>query len=1224
MKGLVLLTFQVFVLTTSLWHQVDFYCKELTSYDKMKQGPTAASQSILLDYITPILPSGLWQALKNRHWAVVASIMSYLMLHLCVSRKTKLLLLRLEEAYGQQTVLSAGFLFLSPIQISKMTDSMIVFSNFSAANLNLADINAGPVDVVYGVGAHGLPWPYGTTENLTVQTFEYNGTDDLSNSILTAQVPGFGVTMDCDPAEIGNISNNLIGRPWVPHAGILAEYLVGDVSGPGCQLLDVSLGQTPGHLEFTKNLNSSSGWKSNYQGFFDYYICNSGFNNVDAGNPDVPQPNATSPEDYRFLLTMIEVSFFLNNTLNNTEPDTSETTNWTASQSTAVLCKPSYSVDLYTVTLAPLNQTLLKAEKVSNTSMSMAGFNMKDLFDGIVMSLNSSAFGDGGADYEIAPVPSMFMVLEALLTEPNNNSGLEALIHPGLLRDLSTQALQGIGTQFAEQYLKQGQRQPLAGSVLMTEQRLQVKRLTVGLLLTTLGILAFTVLILVKIRPWNAAPCASESLSSAATILTASDALRGHLQTGGLDLNITVNNLESCDYKSVIGARGNFSIQPVTATSLPDTSSQPRRKKSKKELQPCWRPIATKNWFLVCILVVPLILIAVLEAIQQVSDRKRGIALLRSSGDSHTTISYVPVFVMLSVALMYESLDAAASIFAPFLALRRGDAQAARSISTNLVSKLPLYAFYLSLRDQHWLNSFTISAALISSFLTIAASGLYSPITVLSSRAVQMQQIDGMNLSHIDLSQGDNLAGETTKLMMFFNVSNPLWTYDNLIFPAFNALIPDSFLGSNATFEGVSVSTKLPALRPSLQCTMAPAENITNTANIYHSGEMQILDDGTYTYGDPGSGVFSIQETVFPWSLDMSNATIAEQLGSAIWTNEFIIPNDTETSISMTQVGFASPVVWVPPDEGSSVLQQTVMLRPVSLDIDPSAANFGFAAGLASGTKTSQMMNISLDGANTILANRWDMKIDLVVGLCYQILEEVQTNVTFNWPDMTTSQINTPVPDESTARVIMSNESSTPTRVMNTTGRTASAHWFGISLNMFLWALQGYNSTMENWLDAWFITLQDSKGGQPLSELLGQANQSELVNASSRLYARYAVQAINANMRISGAQVKQDLPLYNATLSVPVLRLQQNKGPKIVLQVLLGIMALCGAIASTMLNTKEVLRYSPCSIFGKMELLARSELCGSRKIIPEGAEWWDEKRRRRYGLFDGWFFSLGW
>lgn len=246
-----------------------------------------------------------------------------------------------------------------------------------------------------------------------------------------------------------------------------------------------------------------------------------------------------------------------------------------------------------------------------------------------------------------------------------------------------------------------------------------------------------------------------------------------------------------------------------------------------------------------------------------------------------------------------------------FFALRRGNAQAARSISTSLVSKLPPHAFCLSLRDHHWANSFTILAALVSSFLTIAASGLYSPVTVLSSRAVQMQQMSSINLSHIDLSEGDNLAGETTKLMMFFNLSNPLWTYDNLIFPAFDALIPDSFLGSNTTSEGASLSMKLPALRPSLQCIMAPADSITSTASVYHSGKMQVDVDGTLTQGDPGSGVFSTQKTAFPWSLATSNATLAEQRGSAGWTNTYVIPNDTETSVPMTQVGLASPVQWV-------------------------------------------------------------------------------------------------------------------------------------------------------------------------------------------------------------------------------------------------------------------------------------------------------------------------
>ena len=108
---------------------------------------------------------------------------------------------------------------------------------------------------------------------------------------------------------------------------------------------------------------------------------------------------------------------------------------------------------------------------------------------------------------------------------------------------------------------------------------------------------------------------------------------------------------------------------------------------------------------------------------------------------------------------------------------------------------------------------------------------------------------------------------------------------------------------------------------------------------------------------------------------------------------------------------------------------------------------------------------------------------------------------------------------------------------------------------------------------------------------------------------------------MSGGQAGQDLPLHIGTLSVPVIRLKQNKAPKLVLQVLLGGMAVAGAIAYSMLDTKKVLRQSPCSIAGEMELLARSELCNTRKVIPEGAEWWDEKRRRQLGLSDGWFLA---
>ncbi|ORY09323.1 hypothetical protein BCR34DRAFT_568699 [Clohesyomyces aquaticus] len=1197
----------VFVFAASLWYQVDFHCKELTPYDELKRAPAPSERSILLDYIDPILPVGLWRALKRRHWAVVTSVLAYLWLQLCV-------------------VLSSGLLFLSSVRIQKSTGSLLALSSFNATGFGSSAVTAGPVDAVYGATVRGLPWPYGTTENLSVQLFDYNGPDNMSNPILTSKVPGFSVSMSCDTAEVRNISKTMASRPWLP-SGILTQYLYGDVSGPGCQLRNISLGQTPGHMFFSDKFDSSTGWKSNFQGVSDYYVCNTGFNYIGKDAPNTPQPNATSPDDYRFLLTVSEVRFYYNGSNNESAPSSSTSSNWTIEQSTAILCKPSYSIDSYTVTLSPWNQTVIQADKLPNTSKSFGDFTMKDFLKGVSTSLKYSELGDGGPDYLVTKTPTMFLLLEAM----SNNSRLEPFTNKAMFQNLSGRALGSLGTQFGDQFLKRNRRQPLNGTVVLTEQRLHVKRVTVGLLLTTLGLLAVATLILLRVRPWNTAPCATDSLASIATLLAASPTMRELLQSVERDPASVRDTLKSHHYRSLVNPSGSFAISPVASPgSLGSSNTASTRdymnskSQTKNELQQWWAPMAFRKWFLVCILLLPLVLIAVLEGIQHTSDTKQGIATLDSQDDYQLAISYVPVLIMLLLALMYGLLDRMAAIYAPFLALRHGDTTAARSISMSLTSKLPPHAFYLSLRHRHWANSFAIMAAFISSFLAIVTPGLYSVKVVDSSHSVQLHQTSILNLTHLDISEADNLAGETTKLTMMYNLSNPTWTYEDLLFPSLDTQIPSTLLGSNMTYQGVSISMSLPAIRPSLECTTAPSDTITNDWNVYHSGQMQINVDGTFTYGDPGAGVFSLQLTSFPWSLATTKATLVHPGSPANWSNVFVIPNASETSIAETQVGSASSLRWV--SSGNlSYLAMTSAAHTGNLDVNPAVANFGFAAGLASGTKTQRRVNISIDGANKFLANKWDLNMDLTIALCYQVLQEVQTNVTFDWPSMSLNKEKPPVPDESTARIILSDEISTSTWMMNHTAEVSlpTPHWFGISLNMFQWALQG-NVTTANWLDAWVQTLQDRKGGQPLSEILGRKNQDQLIKASSQLYARYAVQAINSNMRISNPGAGKDLISHNGTLLVPTLRLKQNSAPKIVLQVMLGVMFVCGAIAYSMLKTKEVLRQSPSSIAGKMELLIGSELCNTRKVIPEGAEWWDEGQRWTNGLFDGWLFSLGW
>jgi hypothetical protein len=77
------------------------------------------------------------------------------------------------------------------------------------------------------------------------------------------------------------------------------------------------------------------------------------------------------------------------------------------------------------------------------------------------------------------------------------------------------------------------------------------------------------------------------------------------------------------------------------------------------------------------------------------------------------------------------------------------------------------------------------------------------------------------------------------------------------------------------------------------------------------------------------------------------------------------------------------------------------------------------------------------------------------------------------------------------------------------------------------------------------------------------------------------------------------------------------------MDMLLGVVVVCGSIAYLMVDNRKLLRQSPCSIAGKIVLLARSELCDTRRVIPPGAEWLDHRQQGEQKLFDDWLFTLG-
>lgn len=80
-----LLYITVLTIIISLWRQVDFSNKRLMPWHELHPGPISAEKTVLLDYITPMLPTTLYRATINNHWAIVASTLGILLLQLSVS-----------------------------------------------------------------------------------------------------------------------------------------------------------------------------------------------------------------------------------------------------------------------------------------------------------------------------------------------------------------------------------------------------------------------------------------------------------------------------------------------------------------------------------------------------------------------------------------------------------------------------------------------------------------------------------------------------------------------------------------------------------------------------------------------------------------------------------------------------------------------------------------------------------------------------------------------------------------------------------------------------------------------------------------------------------------------------------------------------------------------------------------------------------------------------------
>ncbi|KAI5229213.1 hypothetical protein E4T41_03572 [Aureobasidium subglaciale] len=289
-------------------------------------------------------------------------------------------------------------------------------------------------------------------------------------------VEGFTSDLDC---EIVQVDNSTLRRASLPWYSVLGSFFVADINAGNCSLKSVIVAETSSH-GFHHNAEATQ----NFQGRMTNVTCSDG---VDVSGWPTRLPDHSDYPDQRILMTMADLRWLVAAEDMGSKWQ-SHVPLWWIQNVTAVLCRPRYSLNMYQVDF-PIGTKFLG-----------------DLVH--AMMINESSL----------PLPG-------LLGAANNDSRQEAFMDPTVLRDIGSNVWNGVAAQLVYESMMQPTDDVVVGSFRYSENRLQVKLLSVILMMVALGFLCLLVVIVMLSRPWNVVPRDPFSISAVATLLAANPAI---------------------------------------------------------------------------------------------------------------------------------------------------------------------------------------------------------------------------------------------------------------------------------------------------------------------------------------------------------------------------------------------------------------------------------------------------------------------------------------------------------------------------------------------------------------------------------------------------------------------------------------------------------------------------------------------------------------------------
>lgn len=170
----------IFIILLSLWRLLDYNCKSLMPWSELAKAPVGADRSILLDHLTPPVPIVIFNALRYRHFVVVLSVGSLLLLQLVM-------------------VFSTGLFFTSAVMVGPFDIPLVKSTRFDNLTKfkNYGNPGQAPFYKTYAAISRNFTLPEGVTEHFVFESLRPLITVDTPNTTYSGVTGAFIPHVTC-------------------------------------------------------------------------------------------------------------------------------------------------------------------------------------------------------------------------------------------------------------------------------------------------------------------------------------------------------------------------------------------------------------------------------------------------------------------------------------------------------------------------------------------------------------------------------------------------------------------------------------------------------------------------------------------------------------------------------------------------------------------------------------------------------------------------------------------------------------------------------------------------------------------------------------------------------------------------------------------------------------------------------------------------------------------